>query len=155
MVKAGLVVASCGSIHTPALLLRSGIRCQDNVGANLRLHPATVVAARYPADGRRRAQPPPQTPKSDADKARLSIIYGHLASAAQCATGQRPSNDSAGGEPAGQVAGLVNMWQGAMMSVISRQLADWECLSGTGYGPLLSVPVAHPGLLAAGRSGMV
>lgn len=39
-IHAPLVVASCGSIHTPALLLRSGVRCSGNVGRHLRLHPA-------------------------------------------------------------------------------------------------------------------
>lgn len=41
VVHAPVVVSSCGSIHTPALLLRSGITVGGNVGANLRLHPAT------------------------------------------------------------------------------------------------------------------
>lgn len=38
--KAPLVVASAGSIHSPALLLRSGITVNGNVGKHLRLHPA-------------------------------------------------------------------------------------------------------------------
>lgn len=40
-VKARAVIAAGGSIETPALLLRSGLRGQ--VGRNLRLHPATAV----------------------------------------------------------------------------------------------------------------
>jgi hypothetical protein len=39
-IHAPVVVASCGSIHTPALLLRSGVKCNGNVGRHLRLHPA-------------------------------------------------------------------------------------------------------------------
>lgn len=45
-VKAKKVVASGGSIQTPALLLRSGLT-NPNVGANLRLHPTTVAAGHY------------------------------------------------------------------------------------------------------------
>eukprot|EP00803_Ostreobium_quekettii_P010515 evm.model.scf_1182.2 EVM.evm.TU.scf_1182.2 scf_1182:13808-20825(+) len=48
LIRAPLVVASCGSINTPALLLRSKIACQGNVGKHLRLHPATVVVGYYP-----------------------------------------------------------------------------------------------------------
>lgn len=45
VVHAPIVVSSCGALHTPALLLRSGITVGCNVGANLRLHPATGVTA--------------------------------------------------------------------------------------------------------------
>ncbi|KAI9332003.1 GMC oxidoreductase-domain-containing protein, partial [Zopfochytrium polystomum] len=41
-VTAHTVVASCGSINTPALLLRSGLR-NRNIGRNLRLHPVSTV----------------------------------------------------------------------------------------------------------------
>jgi choline dehydrogenase-like flavoprotein len=40
-VRARVVVAAAGAIHTPALLLRSGLRA--SVGENLRLHPVTAV----------------------------------------------------------------------------------------------------------------
>jgi hypothetical protein len=43
VIHAPVVVSSCGAIHTPALLLRSGITGGGNVGGNLRLHPATGV----------------------------------------------------------------------------------------------------------------
>ncbi len=42
-VRAKFVVAACGSINTPALLTRSGIR-NPNIGRGLRLHPGTAVA---------------------------------------------------------------------------------------------------------------
>ncbi|KAI8471477.1 MAG: hypothetical protein J3K34DRAFT_520556 [Monoraphidium minutum] len=42
-VRAPIVVASGGTLHTPALLLRSGVTCRGNVGRHLRLHPAFGV----------------------------------------------------------------------------------------------------------------
>jgi GMC oxidoreductase len=43
VVKAPLVIAACGAIQTPALLLRSGIKGGGQVGKHLHLHPATAV----------------------------------------------------------------------------------------------------------------
>ncbi len=43
-VHARTVIGACGSVHTPALLTRSGVR-NANVGRGLRLHPATAIAA--------------------------------------------------------------------------------------------------------------
>ncbi|KND02977.1 uncharacterized protein SPPG_02052 [Spizellomyces punctatus DAOM BR117] len=42
MVKAKKVVVSAGSLHSPAILLRSGLR-NPNIGKHLRLHPCTHV----------------------------------------------------------------------------------------------------------------
>ncbi|CAL8466534.1 g6070 [Coccomyxa elongata] len=93
LLRCAHVVAACGALHTPALLLRSGVTVGGNVGANLRMHPATVVTATFPKD-----------------------------------------------------QGPVLGWEGAIMSVFSREAADWE---GLGYGPMLATPSAHPGLTAA------
>lgn len=41
------VVVSAGSIHTPALLRRSGL-CHPEIGKNLHIHPAATIPARYP-----------------------------------------------------------------------------------------------------------
>jgi long-chain-alcohol oxidase len=41
-IKARVVIAACGAIHTPALLRRSGLR-NENIGKHLHLHPAGVV----------------------------------------------------------------------------------------------------------------
>ena len=43
--KAPIVVSSAGSLNSPALLLRSGITVNGNVGKNLRLHPAATAPA--------------------------------------------------------------------------------------------------------------
>jgi choline dehydrogenase-like flavoprotein len=48
-VRAPRVVVACGSLESPALLLRSGIG-GPAVGQNLRLHPSSVVGAAYGTD---------------------------------------------------------------------------------------------------------
>ena len=50
-VRAPRVVVACGSLESPALLLRSGIG-GPAVGHNLRLHPSSVVGAAYGTDQR-------------------------------------------------------------------------------------------------------
>lgn len=45
-VRARAVVAACGALHTPALLLRSGLQNQ-HVGKHLKLHPVTAVWGVY------------------------------------------------------------------------------------------------------------
>ncbi len=42
-VRAQVVVAACGALHTPALLARSGIS-NRSIGRGLRLHPSTAIA---------------------------------------------------------------------------------------------------------------
>jgi long-chain-alcohol oxidase len=46
-VRAPVVVAACGAINTPPLLVRSGLR-NPNIGRGLRLHPATAVNGIFP-----------------------------------------------------------------------------------------------------------
>ncbi len=46
-VRARIVVAACGSLHTPALLMRSGVRLAE-LGRNLHLHPTTGIGAVFP-----------------------------------------------------------------------------------------------------------
>ncbi|CAL5227030.1 g9925 [Coccomyxa viridis] len=92
-VRCKRVICSAGALHTPALLLRSGITAGGQVGKHLHLHPATVVPALFPKE-----------------------------------------------------EGPVLGWDGAIMSTYSSEVADWE---GSGYGPLLATPSAHPGLTAA------
>jgi hypothetical protein len=47
VVRAPVVIAAAGSLHTPALLLRSGLK-NRNIGRGLRLHPSLVVLGRFP-----------------------------------------------------------------------------------------------------------
>ncbi|KAI7823873.1 GMC oxidoreductase-domain-containing protein [Gamsiella multidivaricata] len=46
VVKADKVVVAAGSIHTPALLKRSGLK-NKNIGRNLRLHPVSYVFGKF------------------------------------------------------------------------------------------------------------
>ncbi|MFT3699151.1 MAG: GMC family oxidoreductase [Kofleriaceae bacterium] len=51
VVRAKLVVASCGAIHTPALLSRSGLKSRSGtLGKNLTLHPNVKVVAIFDED---------------------------------------------------------------------------------------------------------
>jgi long-chain-alcohol oxidase len=47
VLRANTVVAAAGSLHTPALLLRSKLSVNGNVGRHLRLHPATAVTGAF------------------------------------------------------------------------------------------------------------
>ncbi len=52
-VRAKLVISACGSIHTPALFSRSGVRTPSKaLGANLSLHPNVKVVAIFDEDVR-------------------------------------------------------------------------------------------------------
>jgi long-chain-alcohol oxidase len=49
-IKAKLVVSAAGALHTPALLLRSGLSHRGMVGAYLTLHPVLGVAGVFPEE---------------------------------------------------------------------------------------------------------
>jgi long-chain-alcohol oxidase len=61
VVRAPRVVVAGGTMHTPALLRRSGITCGGWVGRNLRLHPATIVYGRFPEGFKAQGAPPSAT----------------------------------------------------------------------------------------------
>jgi long-chain-alcohol oxidase len=60
--KAPIVISSAGAIHTPALLLRSKIAVDiggvQGIGSNLRLHPCTVIIAKFDKDETDDSSPP-------------------------------------------------------------------------------------------------
>ncbi|MDX1601046.1 MAG: FAD-dependent oxidoreductase [Anaerolineales bacterium] len=58
-IRAGAVVLAAGALHTPAILLRSGVR-NPNLGRHLRLHPVTAPIGVYD-DPVRSWEGPPQT----------------------------------------------------------------------------------------------
>lgn len=142
VLRAPIVISSCGSLHTPALLLRSGITCGGNVGRNLRLHPATCVLGCFP---------------------RGITAGGGGCAAADLEDGPggsplvagRQSDGGAGGvDRQGQsrqldmgVRGPIRPWEGTLMSIFSSHVGRWE---EGGYGSLLFTPAAPPGLIASG-----
>ncbi|PRW45373.1 Long-chain-alcohol oxidase FAO1 [Chlorella sorokiniana] len=137
-VQAPVVISAAGSIHSPALLLRSGISCGGNVGSNLRLHPCTVVVGVFPEEQGEGAP-------AFADVEDL----GQRAQQAQQQQGAPPRRlhmNGAGGSSASASGGSIRPWEGALMSIFSNRVGDWE---GSGYGCLLYTPAVHPGLFAA------
>ncbi len=83
-VKAPRVVVACGSLESPALLLRSGIG-GPAVGRNLLLHPSSVVGAAYGTD-QQAWWGPPQAGLCD-EFADTGEGYGFLIETAQYAPG--------------------------------------------------------------------
>jgi choline dehydrogenase-like flavoprotein len=83
-VRAGQVVVACGSLESPALLLRSGIG-GPAVGSRLHIHPCTAVFASYTED-QRAWWGPPQALLCD-EFAELTDGYGFLVETAQYAPG--------------------------------------------------------------------
>ncbi|HET8592951.1 MAG TPA: GMC family oxidoreductase N-terminal domain-containing protein, partial [Solirubrobacterales bacterium] len=83
-VRAPRVVVACGSLESPALLLRSGLG-GPAVGANLLLHPSTVVGGAYGRD-QRAWWGPPQAGLCD-EFADTGEGYGFLIETAQYAPG--------------------------------------------------------------------
>lgn len=51
MIKAKRVIVSCGTLHSPLILLRSGLT-NPQIGRNFHCHPATVVAGVFPQEVR-------------------------------------------------------------------------------------------------------
>ena len=84
LVRAPVVVVACGSIESPALLLRSGIG-GPAVGEHLRLHPTGAMTGVY-ADDQRWWWGPPQSAISH-QFADLEDGYGFLVESAQSTTG--------------------------------------------------------------------
>jgi acyl-CoA reductase-like NAD-dependent aldehyde dehydrogenase/choline dehydrogenase-like flavoprotein len=84
LVRAPVVVVACGSIESPALLLRSGVG-GPAVGEHLRLHPTGAVTGVYPED-QRWWWGPPQSAISH-QFANLEQGYGFLVESAQATTG--------------------------------------------------------------------
>ena len=84
VVRAPTVVVACGSIESPALLLRSGIG-GPAVGDYLRLHPTTAISGFYGED-QRWSWGPPQAALSH-EFADLEDGYGFLLECSQSTTG--------------------------------------------------------------------
>ena len=141
VIKAPVVVSACGSIHTPALLLRSKIRGGGNVGANLRIHPCAFArecmrcmgGARWWLLHRAPIAPPHPLPGTCVvglfpPDAQLDSCVDATATASTTSAAAAPR----AADPPRH--GSVRCWEGAIMSIFSRQVASWE---DGGYGALL------------------
>lgn len=73
-IEARVVVAACGALHTPALLMRSGVELRE-LGRNLFIHPTTAVTGFF-AHAVEAWSGPPQTVVCD-EFARLHGNYGY------------------------------------------------------------------------------
>ncbi|CAK0785523.1 hypothetical protein CVIRNUC_008733 [Coccomyxa viridis] len=126
VVKAKYVISSAGTLHTPALLLRSKITCRGNVGKNLRLHPATAILGLYNKEthGEKNGEP----------KVLRHTVLPPLPMCEKSSQGQT------------EIPEEIHTWKGSIFSIFSNKVANWE---GSGYGALLQTPSAHPGLMAA------
>lgn len=79
-VKASVVIVSCGSIHSPALLLRSALPNRNGqIGKNLRLHPVSSVSGHVPTgspDVSVWSGAPMTTVSNECSKGRANDNYG-------------------------------------------------------------------------------
>jgi len=160
VVRAPVVFAAAGSLHTPALLLRSGVTGGGAVGRNLRLHPASGVVARFAswagggaesaADAAAAAQgdddgcPVPLTfasaPQVDMYKGAMMAVYSTFAARWPSPAAGAGAAASAAGEGGGGGGGKGGA------GAADKQRPDQQ---NDGYGAMVSVPVAHPGMLGA------
>jgi choline dehydrogenase-like flavoprotein len=132
-VRCRVVVASAGALHTPALLLRSGLRLPA-LGRHLTLHPTTCVLGIYdePVEGWRG---PPQSVLCD-EFARLSGDYGFRLESAPIHPG---------------IGGMATPWHGArahrrrmqqlrhvaVVIVLARDRATGRVRLGAGGRPVI------------------
>lgn len=141
-VQAPIVVAAAGAIHSPALLLRSGLRLRE-LGRNLYLHPTAAVAGGY-------GEPievwtgPPQTILCDEFSGgmglygfRLETAPGHPGSMAMAIPWQSAADNRRRMQRAGQqsiIIALVRDRSGGRirvnrlgLPVIDYSPGAWEC----------------------------
>lgn len=149
--QASTVVSSAGTIHSPALLLRSGISCGGAVGTNLRLHPCTCVVGVFPPGHRQQPQQQqaqgqaPQQPATGRSVGDLEDLAGAPGSRtggqeAQPQQEQQQQEQRRLHMVPGQEGGSIRCWEGTLMSIFSNQVGDWE---GSGYGSLLYTPAVR------------
>ncbi len=110
VVRAPTVVVACGSIESPALLLRSGIG-GPAVGQYLRLHPTTALSGIYDGD-QNWAWGPPQAALSH-EFADIEDGYGFLLECSQSTTG---------------LFGAATPWTSGREH--KRQMLDWTRIAG-------------------------
>ena len=108
---------------------RSGITVGGQVGKHLRMHPATVVTAKFPEV---RQQTSVGLVCSMPLKAKMASSEACTTVSIRCSC-PCPCRSTYVVQEDGPILG----WDGAIMSTFSSEAADWE---QSGYGPLLATP---------------
>jgi hypothetical protein len=146
-----VVISAAGGLHSPALLLRSGVSCRGNVGANLRIHPCTCVLGVFPEERDQLAQGQAAgtagggpAKLADAPATAVPDLEDLVPSSPEAASAVPAQQQAQHAErrrlhmgPASggsRRRGAVRGWEGPIMSIFSTQAGDWE---GSGYGCLL------------------
>jgi choline dehydrogenase-like flavoprotein len=134
VVRAPIVFSAAGALHTPALLLRSGVTAGGAVGKHLRLHPASGVVSRF-----------------------LSSSSPSALDGASCPA---PLAFSSGGGAVDMYRGVMMATYSTAKARWPRRSGVGDGGNGNankndddayddGYGAMVSVPVCHPGMLGA------
>ena len=172
-IRAKYVVSSAGSLHTPALLLRSKITCKGNVGRHLHLHPATAVIGLYGKVTCSSCLHSTGASMSQKCHALAVIAFccfpTSLSQVCACALqeviGEKMPNPppkvmrhtivpplpmvEKTSEGLLEVPEVIETWKGSIFSIYSNKVADWE---GSGYGALLETPSVRDALKHPTRS---
>jgi long-chain-alcohol oxidase len=120
VVRAPIVFAAAGALHTPALLLRSGVTAGGAVGKHLRLHPASGVVSRF-------------LPSAGQQGGPVEMFRGVMMATYSTAAARWPRGGGGSG------GGGNNDASSAASATTTND----------GYGAMVSVPVCHPGMLGA------
>eukprot|EP00904_Undaria_pinnatifida_P004695 jgi/Undpi1/14226/HiC_scaffold_9.g03875.m1 len=136
-VQARAVVVSGGAIHTPAILLRSGLT-HPLIGRHLRLHPVLLAGGVFPEDYRDGTDSPARDSSVD-------LAAAAAAKQSKTKTSTEPKSKAEVGRGAlGFTTRVPEFGRGVMMGVYVQ---DWMKLNG-GYGCVIQAPPCHPGLMA-------
>ncbi|CAM9167945.1 unnamed protein product [Laminaria digitata] len=139
-VRARAVVVSGGAIHTPAILLRSGLK-HPLIGRHLHLHPVLVAGGVFPEDYRDGNEDPP---RENAAGATVDLVAAAAAKQSKTKTIiDANSKVEVGRGAPGFTARVPAFGRGVMMGVYVQ---DWMGLDG-GYGCVIEAPPCHPGLM--------
>ena len=135
--QAPIVISCAGTIHSPALLLRSRLTAGGRVGENLHLHPCTCVVGLMPPGGGAGGGGGGGGGGAAGAAAPGLVDLEDLAPAEQ--RQQAPAAGAHGVAPPA-AAGGIHPWRGTLMSIFSNEAGDWQ---GSGYGSLLYTPAVR------------
>lgn len=130
------VICSAGSLNTPCLLLKSGLK-NRHIGKHLHLHPVTCAVGLMP-------------PRDDEKKTSSgSAGDGGVISMISRSFTRKDNNANIPTRPP-HVDGSVLGWLGAPMTAVCNQFTPGP--DKDGYGARLECPSSHTGLMGAGLS---